>query len=119
MWSTIKQIFDTANTPCITDDPTSADANVHAGYHKRIVLIGACFGIVGLILGLVASFVMVSVIAANAFFISPVGWRWMNLIGTKNPLMARIACILFVIFIPGFLVGVGVLVSFDKAFAGK
>jgi hypothetical protein len=58
--SALKQIADTASAASPAGDPADVEAKRHAGYHKRIVFVGACFAGVGLVLGLITSVLMAS-----------------------------------------------------------
>jgi hypothetical protein len=48
-------------------------------------------------------------LASSDFLLGPVGTRWMQLIGTNNLRVARITCIIMVIFGYGVMIALAVL----------
>jgi hypothetical protein len=52
----IKQIVGTAGAVPPAGDPADPDSQRHSKYHKRIVFVGACFAVIGLLTsGIVAN----------------------------------------------------------------
>ena len=72
----------------------------------RLVLVPFMFVAVGLIFGVAVA----CALAPSSFLTSPVGQKWMDLIGTKNVLAARIVCILLALIIAGVPTALGLLI---------
>src|SRR5262245_7673674 len=140
LFDALKRIADTAGAVPPDGGPADGEAQRHARYHRRIVVVGSCFATVGVVFGLITSVVLAGganpgdnvrgallapalygvggfvfgmavmcLVAPRAFLTGPVGARWMKLIGTKNVLVARVACLLFGLVVTLPLVGIGLL----------
>jgi hypothetical protein len=70
---------------------------------KKVILAPLTFGLVGGTLGVCVG----CFLAPSSFLGRPAGRLWMNRIGTKNVVVARIACLLLGAIISAFLAGVG------------
>jgi hypothetical protein len=122
LFDTIQQIVDTAAWQGGGDGRSD---NPACRYHRRIVSVGTCFAVLGLVIGLAVSLLVATesdergtggiivvplMMATGGFFFGmaimcmaaprefltgPTGQAWMKLIGTANVTVARIACLLF------------------------
>jgi hypothetical protein len=77
---------------------------------RGIILAPIMYGAGGFFFGMA----IMCLVAPRAFLTGPVGAPWMKLIGTKNVLVARIACLLFGLVVTLPLVGIGLLIAFAK-----
>jgi hypothetical protein len=113
-------------TPDASAVQNAGDAGLrHAAYHKRIVLMGGFFGLVGAALavaisllpsndasgrglklavmgplmfgaaGILFGVAVTCLCAPQEFLTGPVGSKWLRLIGTKSVPVARFVCLLF------------------------
>ena len=112
-------------------DESISEAKQQIGYHRIIVRVAMLLGATGFVLGLVCLYffgseqlasegprllamplvfaaigVVVGVVltctfAPRRFFESPVGERWMALIGTRNVAVGRIVCLLLLLVVVG------------------
>jgi hypothetical protein len=72
-------------------------------------LIGLIFSIMTVFLYLFAGVATACLLAPAAFFDSPVGQKWLELIGTKNRTAARLVCLVLALVGVGVMVGVAAL----------
>jgi hypothetical protein len=109
------------------------DGTRHASFHRRIVSVGVPFGVVGAGLGiafllasggqaaprdgakvllaplmfaasgLIFGVAVACLFAPRAFLTGPVGRRWMQLIGTRNVIVARVVCSIFTLLLLGII----------------
>jgi hypothetical protein len=140
----IEQIMDTAGAAPDVGNLSDAEARRHARYHYRIVTAGCVCAALGAIFGIVAAVGVVAdpkpsptrgvllapvmfgaggfafgmsltcLFAPTAFLTGPVGRPWMNMIGTRSPTVARVACALFGLIVTAPLVALGALVALGR-----
>ena len=74
VFNLIQQIVDTANS--VPEEQNASDilAQRHARYHKRIVFVGSCFAVIGILLGLITAVITLSAgkthrVAASLFVV--------------------------------------------------
>jgi hypothetical protein len=88
----------------VASDPKSG------GDARGILLVPVIYGAGGFVFGMA----IMCLVAPRAFLTGPVGAPWMKMIGTKDVLMARIACLLFGLVVTIPLVGMGLLIALAK-----
>jgi hypothetical protein len=93
----------------LTAAAAASDAK-SGGDGRGIILAPVMFGAGGFVFGMA----IMCLVAARAFLTGPVGAPWMKLIGTKDVLVARIACLLFGLVVTVPLAGIGLLIAFMK-----
>jgi hypothetical protein len=141
LFGAIQQIVDTASTAPDVGNLADAEARGHARYHHRIVMVGCVFAVLGVMLGLIPAggilsgemsgrisgivmaplmfgaggfvfgMALMCMVAPTAFLNGPVGRPWMTLIGTRSPVVARIACAIFGLMVASPLVLIGILIA--------
>ena len=76
----------------------------------KVLLAPLLFGAAGCLFGAAVG----CLFAPGDFLAGPIGRKWMDMIGTKNVVVARIVCLIFGLVVAAPVAGLGLLLLFAK-----